>query len=136
MSRNKTKVIGSLLILLFAASCSTVPLTGRKQLSLVDDKVMQQQASLAYKDLLTSSKTKVVKGTANAQMVQSVGNKIARAVETYLKQNGYANQYQFSWEFNLIDDQQVNAWCMPGGKVAVYNGIVTVTQNEAALAIV
>lgn len=136
MSWNKTKIIGPLLVLLLAASCSTVPLTGRKQLSLVDDKVMQQQATLAYRDLLKSPKTKVVKGTSNAQMVQNVGNKIARAVEAYLKQNGYANQYQFSWEFNLIDDQQVNAWCMPGGKVAVYTGILPVTQNEAGLATV
>lgn len=136
MSWNKTKTIGSLLLLIFFAGCSTVPLTGRKQLSLVDDKTMQQQASLAYRDLLKDPKTKVVKGTANAQLVQNVGVKIARAVESYLQQHGYANEYQFSWEFNLIDDAQVNAWCMPGGKVAVYTGILPVTQTEAGLATV
>ncbi|WP_345234601.1 M48 family metallopeptidase [Olivibacter ginsenosidimutans] len=136
MNQYKTKIFASLLFLLFVAACSTVPLTGRKQLSLVDDKTMQQQASLAYNNLLKDPKTKVVKGTANAQMVQNVGRKIAQAVETYLQQNGYANQYQFSWEFNLIESNEVNAWCMPGGKVAVYTGILPVTQNEAGLATV
>ena len=136
MNKNRTKVFVALSLLLFFWACSTVPLTGRRQLSLVDDKTMQQQASLAYRDLLASPKTKVVKGTASAQMVQNVGKKIAQAVESYLQQNGYANQYQFSWEFNLIDDAQVNAWCMPGGKVAVYSGIIPVTQTEAGLATV
>jgi len=136
MNWNKTTLFTSLVCILFFCACSTVPLTGRKQLSLVDDKTMQQQASLAYKDLLKDPKTKVVKGTSNAQMVQRVGKKIAQAVETYLQRNGYADQYQFSWEFNLIDDAQVNAWCMPGGKVAVYTGIIPVTQTEAGLATV
>jgi len=136
MNWNKTTLFTSLVFILFFCACSTVPLTGRKQLSLVGDKTMQQQASLAYKDLLKDPKTKVVKGTSNAQMVQRVGKKIAQAVETYLQRNGYANQYQFSWEFNLIDDAQVNAWCMPGGKVAVYTGIIPVTQTEAGLATV
>lgn len=136
MNWNKTKLFSSLLLLVFFAACSTVPLTGRRQLSLVDDKTMQQQATLAYRELLNDPKTKVVKGTANAQTVQNVGRKIAQAVESYLQQQGYADQYQFSWEFNLIDDQQVNAWCMPGGKVAVYTGILPVTENEAGLATV
>ncbi len=117
-------------------SCSTVPLTGRKQLSLVSESTMQQQAALAYKDLLADPNTKVVKGNSNAQMVQRVGNKIAQAVENYMKANGMADQVNFAWEFNLIDDSQVNAWCMPGGKVAVYTGILPVTQNEAGLATV
>lgn len=136
MNWNRSKKIGTVLLAVFFAACSTVPLTGRRQLSLVDDKQMQQQASLAYRDLLNSPKTKVVKGTSNAQLVQNVGNKIARAVESYLQQNGYADEFQFNWEFNLIDEQQVNAWCMPGGKVAVYTGILPVTQTEAGLATV
>jgi len=136
MNWNKFKLWSLVFFLLSFFGCSTVPLTGRKQLSLVDDNTMQQQASLAYKELLNDPKTKVIKGTSNTVMVQNVGTKIAKAVERYLQENGYANQYQFNWEFNLIDDKQVNAWCMPGGKVAVYTGILPVTKNEAGLATV
>lgn len=121
---------------LIASSCSTVPLTGRKQLSLVNESEIQQQAALAYKDLLGDSKTKIVKGTAQAQMVAKVGKNIASAVNRFLKENGYGDQYDFNWEFSLIQENQINAWCMPGGKVAVYTGILPVTKNEAGLATV
>lgn len=125
-----------LLIFGIAMSCATVPLTGRKQLSLVNETEIQQQAALAYRDLLGDSKTKVVKGTSDAQLVQRVGKNIAGAVNRFLQENGYGNQYDFNWEFNLIKDDQINAWCMPGGKVAVYTGILPVTKNEAGLATV
>ncbi|WP_257670626.1 M48 family metallopeptidase [Parapedobacter tibetensis] len=117
-------------------SCATVPLTGRRQLSLVDEGEIQQQAALAYKDFLGDSKTKVVKGTSQAQTVQRVGKNIAGAVTRFLQENGYGDQYDFSWEFTLVDDDQINAWCMPGGKVAVYSGILPVTKNDAGLATV
>ncbi|SEK55725.1 M48 family metallopeptidase [Parapedobacter koreensis] len=117
-------------------SCATVPLTGRRQLSLVNEAEIQQQASLAYRDFLGDSKTKIVKSTAQAQLVQRVGKNIASAVTRFLQENGYGNQYSFEWEFNLIQEDQINAWCMPGGKVAVYTGILPVTQNEAGLATV
>lgn len=125
-----------LLIAAIAVSCSTVPLTGRRQLSLVNETEIQQQAALAYREFLGDASTKVIKGTAAAQTVQKVGNNIAAAVTTFLKDNGYGNEYSFNWEFNLVDDQQINAWCMPGGKVAVYSGILPVTQTEAGLATV
>jgi len=117
-------------------SCATVPLTGRRQLSLVNETEIQQQAALAYKDFLGDSKTKVVKGTSQAQTVQRVGKNIAAAVNRFLQQNGYGNQYDFNWEFNLIQEDQINAWCMPGGKVAVYTGILPVTKSDAGLATV
>lgn len=121
---------------LIIASCATVPLTGRRQLSLVNEAEIQQQASLAYRDFLSDSKTKVIKGTANAQLVQRVGKNVAAAVNRFLQENGYDDQYDFDWEFNLIQEDQINAWCMPGGKVAVYSGILPVTKNEAGLATV
>ncbi|SFC70229.1 Peptidase family M48 [Parapedobacter composti] len=130
------KITSLLLIATIAASCATVPLTGRRQLSLVNEAEIQQQAALAYRDFLGDSKTKVVKGTAQAEMVQRVGRNVASAVTRFLQENGYANQYDFQWEFNLINEDQINAWCMPGGKVAVYTGILPVTQNEAGLAAV
>jgi Putative Zn-dependent protease, contains TPR repeats len=130
------KITCLLLAAAVATSCATVPLTGRRQLSLVNETEIQQQAALAYRELLRDSKTKVVKGTAQAQMVQRVGDKIAGAVTRFLQENGYAGQYNFDWEFNLIQDDQINAWCMPGGKVAVYTGILPVTKDEAGLATV
>lgn len=123
-------------ILLLLESCATVPITGRRQLALVDDGQIQQQAALAYKDFLGSPQTKVITGTANATMVKNVGNKIALAVNQYLKNHNIADQYDFNWEFNLIQSDDVNAWCMPGGKVAIYTGILPLTYNEAGLATV
>lgn len=118
------------------ASCSTVPITGRKQLSLVSDSEIQEQAASSYKQFLNSSKTKVITGTSQATLVKKVGNKLAIAVNQYLTQQGIANQFNFSWEFNLVQSDEVNAWCMPGGKVAIYTGILPVTQNETGLATV
>lgn len=134
--RSIVKSCGVLLAIITIASCATVPLTGRKQLSLVNEAEIQQQAALAYSDLLSDSKTKVIKGSSQAAMVQRVGKNIAAAVNRFLQENGYGNQYDFHWEFNLIEENQINAWCMPGGKVAVYSGILPVTQNEAGLATV
>lgn len=133
---NTLKYSLSIGLVLFLAACATVPLTGRRQLSLVDDKQLQQQAALAYNDLLKDPKTTVVRGTSNTQMVQRVGNRIATAITTYLQQSGYGDRYNFDWEFNLIQEDQINAWCMPGGKVAIYTGILPVTKTEAGLAAV
>lgn len=129
-------VICATLIASIALSCATVPLTGRRQLSLVNEAEIQQQASLAYKELLGDPKTKVIRGTANDKTVQKVGTRIATAVTQFLQDNGYGNQYNFEWEFNLIDENTINAWCMPGGKVAIYTGILPVTKTEAGLATV
>jgi predicted Zn-dependent protease len=117
-------------------SCSTVPLTGRRQLSLVGDAEINQSAAASYSQLLSDPKTKVVSSGTDAQRVKRIGNQLAVVIEKYLQQNGYANQYQFKWEFNLIQSPEVNAWCMPGGKVAIYSGILPVTANDAGLAVV
>lgn len=117
-------------------SCSTVPLTGRKQLSLVGDAEINQAAAASYSQLLSDPKTTVIKGTSDAQRVKLVGSQLAAAIERYLNQNGYANQYNFNWEFNLIKSDEVNAWCMPGGKVAVYSGLMPIAKNDAGLATV
>ncbi|SJN39689.1 Zn-dependent protease with chaperone function PA4632 [Sphingobacterium sp. JB170] len=118
------------------ASCSTVPLSGRKQLSLVSDDQIQEQAASAYKEFLNASDTKVITGTSQATKVKQVGAKIATAVNSYLAAEGLADQYNFNWEFNLIESGEVNAWCMPGGKVAVFTGILPFTANDAGLATV
>lgn len=126
----------TILSALIIYSCSTVPLTGRRQLSLVGDDQINQSAAQSYKQLLSDPKTKVIAGTTDAQRVKRVGNQLAAAIEKYLTANGYAGQYDFKWEFNLIQSNEVNAWCMPGGKVAVYSGILPFTKDDAGLATV
>ena len=117
-------------------SCSQVPLTGRRQLSLVDDQALQQDAVGAYKQFLADPKTQVIKNSADAQRVRNVGGKIANAINRYMQANGYGDKYNYNYEFNLIESKDINAWCMPGGKVAVFTGLLPVTQTEAGLATV
>ncbi|TAF82954.1 MAG: M48 family peptidase [Sphingobacteriales bacterium] len=132
--------IYSIVLLLLATifyACSTVPLTGRSQASLVNETEMQQAASLQYKDFLNDPKIKVINNTAQSRKVKEIGNKIAAAVTKYMNANNYqANIAGYQWEFNLVDSKDVNAWCMPGGKVAVYTGIMPITLNDAGLATV
>ncbi|MVN20894.1 M48 family metallopeptidase [Mucilaginibacter arboris] len=117
-------------------SCSSVPITGRKQFIAVSDEQVNQSAAQSYRQLLSDPKTKVINNTADAQRVKRIGGRLASAIERYLKDNGYANNYNFKWEFNLIESKEVNAWCMPGGKVAVYSGILPITKDDAGLATV
>jgi len=125
-----------MLLISFITACATVPFTGRKQLSLVDDSELRQQASLAYNEFLKSPETTVIKGTADANEVQRVGQRISRAITTYFNDNGMGKEYNFDWQFTLVKDNNINAWCMPGGKVAVFSGILPVTANESGLAAV
>jgi predicted Zn-dependent protease len=121
--------------LLVTAACSTVPITGRRQLSLVSDTEMNQMAATEYQKVLASSQ--VVSSGEQAAMVKRVGQRIQQAVDTYFRQqNAQAQLEGYAWEFNLINDKQENAWCMPGGKVAVYTGILPITQDENGLAVV
>jgi predicted Zn-dependent protease len=135
MKRIKPALLAlTMVIALF--SCSTVPLTGRKQISLVGDAEVNQSAAASYQQLLSDPKTKVVASGTDAQRVKTIGSRLAVAIERYLKDNGYGDQYAFKWEFNLIQSSEVNAWCMPGGKVAVYSGLLPVANTDAYLAVV
>jgi predicted Zn-dependent protease len=123
-------------LLLFAESCSTVPLSGRNRMSFVNESEMQTAAAASYTTLLKDPSTKVL-NNADAARVKRIGQRIAAAVTQYMNANGYAAQIQgYKWEFNLIDSKEVNAWCMPGGKVAVYSGILPVAKDDAGLATV
>jgi len=130
------KYTSILLIGATLSGCATSAITGRKYLKLVDSQQINDQAALAYKDFLSKNSSSVVTGSSAATQVKRVGNKIAIAANQYLKQLGVAENYNFNWEFNLIKSDAVNAWCMPGGKVAVYTGILPVAQNDAGLATV
>ena len=118
------------------AACTTVPITGRRQLSLVSDSEINALAASQYQEVLSTSQLST-DAQANA-MVKRVGQRIQQAVETYFRQQNASSQLDgYQWEFNVIkDDEQQNAWCMPGGKVAVYTGILPITQDENGLAVV
>src|SRR5205085_12174192 len=125
-----------LLIGIICFSCSRNSITGRNQLSLVSEEQVQQMSFKEYKTFLASNKVVTV-SDPNTEMVKRVGQRIANAITQYYQQKGVANEIaNYKWEFNLVDSKEVNAWCMPGGKVVVYTGILPVTQNEDALAVV
>lgn len=120
------------------ASCgttSTVPITGRKQHLIVSDQQVLSLSNEQYNEYMKSAK--VSTNSTNTAMVKRVGQRLATAVETYLKSNGMSDQIaDYSWTFNLVQDNNVNAFCMPGGKIVVYESLLPVTKDEASLAIV
>src|SRR4051812_41879628 len=118
-----------LVIFSFAVlACSQNPITGRKQLMLVSDAQMDSMGFQEYHQFLTENKSKVANGGADAALVKKVGSRIAAAVTAYMTQKGLGDKMKgYNWEFNLVNDPTVNAWCMPGGKVVVYSGLLPVT---------
>lgn len=118
-----------------AYACATVPLTGRSQLALVSNAEIQPLVNTEYAKILIEAKK--VNETANGQKVNAVGQKMSKAVEEYLNSQGFGEMVkELSWEFNLLESDEVNAWCMPGGKVAFYTDIMPVTQDETGIAVV
>ncbi len=130
---NKGKLI--LLSLAIAIGCSKVPVTGRKQLDIVPNSQVLALAKSEYNEFLKTNK--VVNNTSQAEEVEKVGRNIANAAEAYLKKEKQTKLLEgYNWQFNLVEDQQINAWCMPGGKVVVFTGILPITKNDAGLATV
>lgn len=132
----KLLILSAVVALMTACgTTSKVPLTGRSHRISVSDEQLLSLSNQEYTKFMASAqKSKNVQETA---MVQRVGRNLANAVETYLRNNGYANEIKnFNWEFNLVANNQANAFCMPGGKIVVYEGLLPYTQNEASLAIV
>lgn len=129
----KTLIISSLLLSILA--CHRVPLTGRKSMSLIPENTMQSLALTQYKEFLSTKPP--VKNTKDAEMLNRVGTKLSKAVKDYMASKNLSSQLNgYAWEFNLINSPEVNAWCMPGGKVVVYTGLLPITLNEAGLAAV
>ena len=119
--------------LLIFFSCSTNPFTGKKTLALVPNSQLFPTAFAQYSQFLNENN--VITGTKESEMITRVGQRIAVAAERWLNANGnqgYLTDYK--WEYNLVNDNTVNAWCMPGGKIVFYTGILPVAQNEAAIA--
>ena len=122
-------------ILVGCGTTSTVPITGRKQKLLVSDEQVLSLSNQQYEEYMKSAKAST--NATNTAMVKRVGQNLANAVVKYLNANNLgAEVSQYKWVFNLVQDKQVNAFCMPGGKIVVYEGLLPVTQDEASLAIV
>lgn len=129
------KVIIFLASALLITACSSVPVTGRKQLSLVSDQEVLTLSLQQYDEYIKSAP--ISSDKTNTAMVVKVGQNIANAVKLYYQASNMESMLDgYSWEFNLVKDEQVNAFCMPGGKIVVYEGILPYTQNETGLAVV
>jgi predicted Zn-dependent protease len=131
----KKAIILSLIAVIIYA-CATVPITGRKQLSLVSNAEIIPMATAQYQEVI--KKGPLSTNQEQTALVKRVGTRVQKAVEQYMAEKGLSSELQgFAWEFNLIDDPKtVNAWCMPGGKVAFYTAILPICKDEAGVAVV
>ncbi|MEO8823109.1 MAG: M48 family metallopeptidase [Ginsengibacter sp.] len=122
---------------IFLTACTKNMITGRNQLSLIPESTLQQEAITQYQSFLSQNKVVSSSSNRDAEMVKRVGSRIAAAITKYYASKGMSSALDgYKWEFNLVQSAEVNAWCMPGGKVVVYTGLLPITQNEAGLAIV
>jgi len=129
-------IITVLWLALIISACKTLLITGRKQLNLVPNSMIHAMAFSQYDSVVKVSLT-LSQNDERAQTVTRIGTKIQQAVESYMQQNNMSKDLKnFKWEYNTINENIVNAWCMPGGKVVVYTGLLIVTQNETGLAVV
>ena len=130
------KLVVLSLIVAFAAACSTVPITGRKQMNLLPESQMVGLAATSYRDFVTTNQM-VPSNDARAQEVKEIGEKIAAAATRYLRIKGASDRVAgFKWSFQVAESNQVNAWCMPGGKVVFYTGILPICQDADGIAVV
>ncbi len=135
MNTNKTLIAIIVCFLITVAGCSTVAVTNRRQLNLIPTSNMLSMSLQQYDQFIETNK--LSDDPEKTAMVKRVGGRIQKAVEDYYIENGDRDELDnYSWEFNLIEDDTVNAWCMPGGKVVVYTGILKVAADETELAVV
>ncbi|MDR0797091.1 MAG: M48 family metallopeptidase [Tannerella sp.] len=122
-------------LLFFFTSCGTVPLTGRRQMLLISDTELITASLTQYDTYIKSTTLSTDK--AKTATVERVGKKISEATETYLRQNGFESELaNFQWEFKLVKENQVNAFCMPGGKIVVFEGLLPLIASDDELAVV
>jgi predicted Zn-dependent protease len=118
-------------------SCSKNAITGRNQLALLSENELRSMAAQEYRQFLGQNRVVSASSSRDAEMVRRVGQRLTTAITNYYKNKGLGKELEgYAWEYNLVDAKDVNAWAMPGGKIVVYTGLLPVTQNEAALAVV
>ena len=133
MNTQSKLLLGLLVVIVYA--CATNPFTGKNELNLIGNNEIFASSFQSYSAFLNENK--VITGTADASRIKTVGEKIKKAAEMYLKSVGQESYLDgYSWEYNLVDDPSVNAWCMPGGKIVFYTGILPICQNDAGIAVV
>jgi predicted Zn-dependent protease len=136
MTGTMTKAMAFLAAVLMVQACAKVPITGRRQMNLVGEPEIMAMASAQYVEFL-SANPPLPDSDQRVRQVRSIGRKLADAATNFLNDNRAGDRVAgFTWDFNVVNDNTVNAWCMPGGKVVVYTGILPVTQNDAGLAVV
>lgn len=124
-------------IVLAIVACTRNAITGRNQLALLNESELQTMAVQEYQTFLSQNKVVSTSVSKDAEMVRRVGQRLVAAINEYYGQKGLSKELEgYKWEYNLVDSKEVNAWCMPGGKIVVYTGLLPITQNEAALAVV
>ena len=129
------RFLSILLLAALVAGCATVPITGRRRLSLVSDSEVLSSSLTEYRSYM--GKAKVSGNRTQSAQVARVGRRIADATERYLRENGLAQDVaNFAWEFNLVQDKEINAFCMPGGKIVVYTGLMELVSSDDELAVV
>ncbi|AEV98972.1 peptidase M48 [Niastella koreensis] len=137
MKHVMNKVILAAVVATSITSCAHNAITNRNQLSLYPESEIQSMAAQQYTQFLSENKVVSTSTNKDAEMVRRVGTRLVNAITQYYTQKGLAKELEgYKWEYNLVDSKEVNAWCMPGGKIVVYTGLLPISQNEAALAVV
>lgn len=135
MKRINFKHLALLSSALLIAACSVVPITGRKQIKLLPESTLIEMGLTSYNDFLKENDLST--DAANTHLIKQVGNNLSSATNNFLRNNGLADEVSnYKWAFNLVEDKTINAWCMPGGKIVFYTGILPITKNEAGAAVV
>jgi predicted Zn-dependent protease len=135
MTGRQLCVASLLSLIILTLSCTTVPITGRRQLNLIPAETMLSMSYQQYSEFFKANT--LSSDEVSTQQIKNVGHRIQKAVEQYFEENGMAyKNREYDWEFNLVNNEAVNAWCMPGGKVVFYTGILPYTQNEDGIAVV
>jgi predicted Zn-dependent protease len=134
---NISKVLLTGAAALMLTSCAQNAITGRNQLALISDAELSSMAKQEYQTFLSQNKVVSSGASKDAEMVKRVGQRLTAAISRYYSEKGLSKELEgYAWEYNLVDSKEVNAWCMPGGKIVVYTGLLPISQNEAALAVV
>lgn len=127
--------MGAFMLAAVVVACSTNPVTGRRQFKLVPESQLQGMANQQYREFLSTNRVVSPSADRDAEMVRRVGQRLATSITNYYKAQKQGSILEgYKWEFNLVNDKAANAWAMPGGKIVVYTGLLSITQNEAALA--
>ena len=133
--KTKSLLIATVIISIIIASCNSVPVTGRKQVSLLPESQLIGLSLTNYSEFMSTHK--ISRDMTKSTQVKQVGKKISEAVSTFLKSKKQSSLIEgYQWEYNLVDESEPNAWCMPGGKIVVYSGILPFTKDAAGLAVV